>query len=149
MVRERMPFGKHYGKFIDDIDTNYLIWVMRNVVDLKPFIESAIAGELRGRRVPPAAFRRPGDQQQDEAERTKEKCHEYERQQDEHRRRRERSSTQGPSSSSKPLIDLAALLGRTRRELAMKYHPDRGGSSEIMKGVNIALDHVQKLVGVA
>jgi hypothetical protein len=47
-----------------------------------------------------------------------------------------------------PPLDVAAIIGSVRRELAMKYHPDRGGSTEVMAGVNVVLDRVLQMAGV-
>lgn len=43
----RMPFGKHAGELLEDIDTPYLRWLLS--IELKPFLRSAVLSELRSR----------------------------------------------------------------------------------------------------
>jgi len=38
-----------------------------------------------------------------------------------------------------------ATIGRVRREAALKYHPDRGGSVAEMSAVNATLDRLEEL----
>jgi hypothetical protein len=101
-----MPFGKHKGEFIDEIETGYLSWVLSNCSNLNAYLRNAIEEELDDRR-------------------------------------------DTPDDPEHHLPDLTGILGKVRRELAMQYHPDRGGDAGIMRGVNIALDRVQQLVEVA
>jgi len=44
----RMPWGKHRGTPIDQIESSYLIWALENA-DLPPSLAQAIAAELRSR----------------------------------------------------------------------------------------------------
>ena len=43
-------------------------------------------------------------------------------------------------SSSPPA--LRELVERSRRELARQHHPDMGGSTEVMKGINLLADRL-------
>jgi hypothetical protein len=40
------------------------------------------------------------------------------------------------------------MLRRAHRELTLAHHPDRGGSAEVMKGVNAIIDKLRELAGV-
>src|SRR5262245_55294851 len=57
MVTASMPFGKHRGQRIADLNTNYLRWVLRECVNLDPFLHWQIESELceRGERYLSAA----------------------------------------------------------------------------------------------
>jgi hypothetical protein len=58
-------------------------------------------------------------------------------------------SAGGPGSPrpTPPVLSESLIAGWYRR-LALKYHPDRGGSHEAMKIVNDACDQLRKLTGV-
>lgn len=47
-----MPWGKHRGKPIDQIESSYLVWALENA-DLRLSLAQAIAAELRSRFGPP------------------------------------------------------------------------------------------------
>lgn len=49
MIVPRMPFGKHKGRLIPDIPTNYLRWLIREV-DLDDDLREAVRDVLDGRR---------------------------------------------------------------------------------------------------
>lgn len=40
--------------------------------------------------------------------------------------------------------DWSSTLRQLRRDLARKYHPDRGGNAGIMAGINIAFDALER-----
>jgi hypothetical protein len=42
--------------------------------------------------------------------------------------------------------DLRAVVGRWHRQLSMAYHPDRGGSNEMMRVVNAGKDLILELL---
>jgi hypothetical protein len=44
-----MPFGKHRGEAIDDIDSGYLCWCLENIDDLQPDLRAAMVAELSDR----------------------------------------------------------------------------------------------------
>jgi uncharacterized protein (DUF3820 family) len=46
------------------------------------------------------------------------------------------------------LIDLPALIKTWHREMALRFHPDRGGSHEAMVAISIAHDRLKGLAGV-
>jgi hypothetical protein len=56
----------------------------------------------------------------------------------------------GPASPppAQPAVDWEALVRTWHREMALRFHPDRGGSIEAMAAVNIAAERLRELVGV-
>ena len=44
-----MPFGKYKGQRLDSIDTEYLVWIADNVVNMRIEARNAICRELAGR----------------------------------------------------------------------------------------------------
>jgi Putative quorum-sensing-regulated virulence factor len=44
-----MPWGKHKGKPLSDIESGYLCWVVEHCDDVRPDLLNAITGELRSR----------------------------------------------------------------------------------------------------
>jgi len=44
-----MPFGKHRGVPIDELESSYLGWLLANIENLKPYLETAIRAELQSR----------------------------------------------------------------------------------------------------
>lgn len=45
----RMPFGKHKGRLVSDVESGYLCWVVNTLDDLDPYLRRAIEAELRRR----------------------------------------------------------------------------------------------------
>jgi uncharacterized protein (DUF3820 family) len=52
------------------------------------------------------------------------------------------------ADSAGPPVNWPGVLRDWYRGLAMDYHPDRGGSVEVMKAINEAHDRLRKLVGI-
>lgn len=117
-----MPFGKWKGCPLDEIEDSYLEWALTIVTS--PWLREAIEEELWHR--------------DEEAE-------------------AERESTRGPTpppppEPPRPSTDglttekVLALIGSGRRLLATKYHPDKGANGDLMKGINMMADWLQKAV---
>lgn len=49
VVYNRMPFGRHRGRLLPDIPTNYLQWVLRECTEIDPTLRRAIQAELESR----------------------------------------------------------------------------------------------------
>lgn len=64
----------------------------------------------------------------------------------------ERQSRGGRAGSSQrraaPPADWSSVIARWYRQLALDYHPDRGGSTEAMQIVNDAHRRLRELAGV-
>jgi hypothetical protein len=114
-----MPFGQHKGKRLPDIPAAYLSWLL--TIDLQPWLQRAVEREL--------AYR-----EREDAERPREQA----------RRRRGRCETKAP-----PPVDWDGLLRSWYREMSLRFHPDRGGSTEAMQAINHAYDRLRELAGVA
>jgi hypothetical protein len=61
-------------------------------------------------------------------------------------RRRPRRPPPPPPGPPPPV--LAGLINEWYRKLALRYHPDRGGSNEAMRVVNDAVAELRRMVGV-
>lgn len=64
------------------------------------------------------------------------------------RRSRERRATRRPQTYPPP-ADIAAIITRWHRELAVRWHPDKGGDPRIMAALNDAADRLRELLEVA
>lgn len=69
-------------------------------------------------------------------------------------RRRGQRSQAPPAQTSPPradtaLVDVKAIISTAYREMAMRFHPDRGGTKEAMQAVNATIDRLRQLAGVA
>jgi hypothetical protein len=122
-----MPFGKYRDYELDEIPEDYLEWLLENA-DLRPRLLYAIEGSLRLR-----ARRRDWA--------------------------RSATAAHSPSSWDQLRAALAALarerafreqlqevLKTTYRELALRHHPDRGGSHEAMIAVNEMYERLNGLL---
>lgn len=123
----RMPFGKYRDCELDEIPEDYLEWLLENA-DLRPQLIYAVEGSLRLR-----ARRRAWARSAKTADR--------------------------PSSWDQLRAALAALarerafrellqeaLKTTYREMALRHHPDRGGSHEAMVAVNEMYERLNGLL---
>jgi hypothetical protein len=119
----RLDFGKHRGKLVSDVPTSYLSWLIRERHSIDPWLLRAVREEVAGR----------------ERERNQE-------------RRRARQSAEaerdGESSYAPVSTQWSAVIRERFRGLAKVYHPDRGGSVEVMSALNEARSRLEKLVGV-
>jgi hypothetical protein len=51
--------------------------------------------------------------------------------------------------SGRPALpDLSSIVARWHHEMALRFHPDRGGTVEAMQAVNHAADRLKELLGV-
>jgi hypothetical protein len=122
MSHVRMPFGKHRGKLLGDVPDGYLSWLLREC-DLDDWLRQAVEEEMRFRYGEPAAGTAGPRQQSSDAS-----------------PRAFRGGT---------LIDLKTTVQRWYWSLCMKYHPDRGGSTEVMQAINDAHERLRRLLGVS
>jgi hypothetical protein len=106
-----MPFGKHKGKFLRDIPTNYLEWLFREC-NLRHPLLTAVQWELSSR---------AEDELDDEF----------------------------PERFTPPAPPWTDLIRQWHREMALQFHPDRGGHPEAMKAINHAVDRLKELTGMA
>src|SRR5205809_1031515 len=127
MSSAKMPFGKYRGKRLQSIPTEYLLWLRDENDSLDPQLRKDVDYEL-GRRddVPAPANepRLPSEKQETPATRKKGtpvKTVE------------EMAPVRNISPMGQSLGGNIRMLFRT---LAMKYHPDRGGSPDAMQALN-------------
>jgi hypothetical protein len=111
MAVPKLPFGKHKGRRLTRVPTDYLVWCRDRCSTLPPELKAAVALELA--------------------------------------RREATSATPTSSGESVSPIgqSLAATIRTLFRNLALKYHPDRGGSPEAMRALNEFHEDVQGVVG--
>jgi hypothetical protein len=98
----RMPFGRHKGKFLDEIPASYLRWVLRECDNITPGLRRAIEAAIDYEEFTPEPPR-PGD--------------------------------------------LAGVVRDWYRDLALTYHPDKGGSVAAMQVVNECHERLKRRVG--
>lgn len=48
--RLRMPFGKYKAEYIDEIPTDYIIWCLENIENLRPELMKEMQNTLKARR---------------------------------------------------------------------------------------------------
>jgi hypothetical protein len=116
----KMPFGKYKGKRLTKLPTDYLVWCRDKCDSLTEAMRAAIEEELADRTDAPAS---------DEAGET-------------------------TAAAELPKVPKVSPLGQTLagdvrmlfRNLALKYHPDRGGSHEAMRALNEFHDLFQELL---
>jgi hypothetical protein len=126
MANVKMPFGKHRGKRLISIPTEYLVWLRDENEDLDPELRKAVDHELSRRDdVPPP----PGTTEPPKVT---------------------VPDVSGPPVEVRNVSPLGqTLAGSIRmmfRNLALKYHPDRGGSQKAMEALNELHDQVQELI---
>ncbi len=133
MSSAKMPFGKHRGKRLQSIPTEYLVWLRDENDTLDAALRKEVEHEL-GRRddVPPPANEPPPPpppEKQKKAAAVKDEA------------------AEAPVRNVSPLgQSLAGNIRMVYRSLAMKYHPDRGGSPDAMLALNELHDQVQELI---
>src|SRR5262249_34051147 len=116
----KMPFGKYKGKRINKLPTDYLVWCRDKCDNLTDELRAAVEEEL--------------------ADRT-----DATREGDEERAAEAEVVARAPKVS--PLGQtLAGDVRMLFRNLALKYHPDRGGSHEAMRALNEFHDQLQELL---
>lgn len=53
-----------------------------------------------------------------------------------------------PATSEGLLVAWDEVVPTWYREMALKFHPDRGGSTEAMKAINFAHERLKEMIGV-
>lgn len=111
----QMPFGKYRGEELQDIPRDYLRWLLHNVELRGPALKAEveyIVGEEAPEDFPDAG---PWT-------------------------RRATGSTGGrttpPTDLQAMRTDLVDAVESWQRRLARQFHPDRGGTDELMKAIN-------------
>jgi Putative quorum-sensing-regulated virulence factor len=120
MANLKMTFGKYKGKRINKLPTEYLTWCLNKCDTLTDEYRTAIEEELAAREG------KPPEDETDEA-------------------------PEAATGARPPRISAVgqSLIGEVRmlfRNMAFKYHPDRGGSDEAMQALNDFHDQVQELL---
>lgn len=108
--------GKHKGEIVDDVPTDYLLWILGNVTDLAPAGRVLVEGVLRDRGV--SGHHRPPPPPPP-------------------------SPTARGELPRELHPAMMAIAKAGRRALAAKYHPDVGGDTEQMKQVNMVCDWIE------
>jgi uncharacterized protein (DUF3820 family) len=117
-------FGKHKGKAVKDVPTDYLCWVACECRRIRPGLRAGVAGELRRRGLDIDVLLREWEDA---------------------KRRREEAQPPAPPQTA----GLHSAVDRWYRQLVMDYHPDRGGSHEAMVAINDAHERLLALLGAA
>jgi hypothetical protein len=115
----KMPFGKYKGKRLNKLPTDYLVWCRDKCDNLTDELRAAVEEELADRTDTPK-------------EETAEQPAEPE--------------VSRPAKVSPLGQTLTGDVRMLFRNLALKYHPDRGGSHEAMRALNEFHDQLQELL---
>ncbi len=118
-----MPFGKHKGEHIDDVPLDYLMWVYENCDLRSEALASAISARIRGRQSRTSSHSPPPPPPPPPPP------------------RQEQATSTGVATIEK-------VVRAWHRQMAMKYHPDRGGTHEQMLLVNEGAELLKKLAGL-
>jgi hypothetical protein len=154
-----MPFGKHIGQEVGSLTSDYLKWIYLNVDNLSDQLVREIYLTLTDReQTIPDRYSWEARQARQQATQRK-KQEEYQRQQEarrqheeahrERERRREeetRKRQQQPQNDLQVYEIIESLLGQWFRRMALRFHPDRGGSDRDMQVVNICHEEFVKLL---
>lgn len=119
MYGQRFNFGKHKGKLVEDVPTSYLRWVVAECVSIDSWLLEAVKDELRRRQEAWQQGQGAYGQQRQTA-----------------------------AGDAGPPANWSDVMQTWYRGLCLKYHPDRGGSTEAMQIVNDAYDRLKQLAGV-
>jgi Putative quorum-sensing-regulated virulence factor len=106
----KMTFGKHKGKRLAKVPTDYLVWCLDAVGTLDADLRAAIEQELAKREETPPEVK------------------------------------SGLKAVSPVGQTLAGDVRMLFRNLALKYHPDRGGSDAAMQALNEFHEELQELI---
>jgi hypothetical protein len=116
-------FGKHAGRRVADVASDYLVWVVTECLRIRPSLLHAVVAELRRR-----------DEDIDDLLRERA---------DAERHRRE-----GVAQDAAPRpADIRPIIDKWYRQLVLDYHPDRGGDTVAMQIVNDAYGRLLALLG--
>jgi hypothetical protein len=138
MASMKMPFGKYRGKRLISIPVEYFTWLLEKNEDLDPELRRAVEQEMdrRGEKIP----EKEGSDEPEKGDEPEKKPKPTPRS----------KATPHPEIEVKHVSALGQRLsGDLRmlfRNLALKYHPDRGGSAEAMQALNELHDQVQELL---
>jgi hypothetical protein len=122
----RLDFGKHAGKRLSEVPTDYLLWCLDNLRKLWPVYRQAMVAELARRGVRYDDDQAGDDRQADDD--------------DDHARRN------GDGASAGVPATVLARVELWRKEMALRFHPDRGGSTEVMQALNLAYERLKQLL---
>jgi hypothetical protein len=113
-----MPFGRHRGEPLEDVPSDYLDWLLR-VCTLQPPLRRAVQDEVARRR-----------------------------QWGGRRRREEPCDGTGRPASDRAVVDWAGVIRTWHRQLVLRWHPDRGGTTESAQAIADAHELLKEMVGV-
>jgi Putative quorum-sensing-regulated virulence factor len=121
----RMPWGKHAGTDLEDVPLSYLVWVLEACDNVRPAlrreIQTVVGARLGLTRESAAGANGHGGGA---------------------------GRWAPPPRQSPPAADVVEELVVTgRRALALKHHPDHGGSPTRMQALNAAVDWLLAAVG--
>lgn len=127
-----MPFGRHKGEDLADIDPSYLTWVLSNI-DVKEPLKQEIIDTLeeQGIIVTPDMMFDSGTQQKGKFDNSSFKT---------------AVSYLNPNSDMKKI--LRELIDLGYKGVAKRVHPDKGGSKEDMQALNDVKDWLMKGLGL-
>ena len=133
----KMPFGKHKGKDLTQIEASYLGWVLINCEGADPVLKNAIRAQL-GLTIPADSPKTSNSPIEDLNRKVRLLTRQLEQAQEE---------LAELKKIAIPRSKLHDSLKTWYRELAVDWHPDRRkGSQEGMTAINLANDKIKKLL---
>src|SRR5262249_45933980 len=118
MSSVEMPWGKHRGMLLEDIDTGYLRWVLHEAEAAKPWLKEAVRAELE---------RRAGHHHSGSAN--------------------GHAHADAPGPPDDLAAVLHTVVKRWFAQAAKKYHPDRcGGDGKAMSVANNLREMLEAIV---
>lgn len=121
-----MPFGRHRGEDLADLDAGYLEW-LNSLPDLREPLRSGVDRELENRE-----WNRRFERAYETGQRARD-----ERRQD-RQQARETRHVDGQAA--------LALISAGHRALALRNHPDTGGKPDVMRRLNTAREWLETTV---
>jgi hypothetical protein len=122
-----MPFGKHRGRLLRNVPADYLAWCVRTLTDLNPRMRQAMRYFLR----------RQGWEGPEAHDGFKSR-----------ESRRHEARGESRRQEAEDAVDVRAVVTSWYREMALKHHPDRGGSTEVMAAINDGVERLRQMLGL-
>jgi hypothetical protein len=123
-----MPWGKYKGDFLADIPTGYIVWLLDNAKASDPLLRRELAVEVSRRMAEYIPGANPDGSVGDAG------VHDESRRADPGPRPTPPSKDRAPQSYREEVA--LQVIAAGYKSVAMKLHPDKGGSETAMKELN-------------
>lgn len=134
-----MPWGKFKGDFIADVPSSYIVWLIDNAKVSDPLLLRELAVEMVKRMTEYV----PGSRQNADGSVGDPGVHSDERRSDAGPRPTPPSAPRAPQSYREEVA--LRVIESGYRAVAMKLHPDKGGTEQAMKELNSVREALKTL----